>query len=133
MSGMIKMKVAELSGKALDWVVAEVDGVKTLMMSPRKGEPKQPFALFGSLALRVGSEEQSSYAPSTCWHCGGPMIEKYSVWVCGPTQQEPNWCAWSDSVAEPNMEGDTPLIAICRAIVASKLGDTVSVPAELMP
>lgn len=29
-------------------------------------------------------------------------------------------------------EGDTPLVAACRAIVAAKLGDEVQVPAELM-
>ncbi|MBD1555281.1 DUF2591 domain-containing protein, partial [Pseudomonas sp. C2L11] len=30
-------------------------------------------------------------------------------------------------------EAETPLIAACRAIVASVLGDTVSVPRELLP
>ncbi|AGL85605.1 hypothetical protein PFLCHA0_c38390 [Pseudomonas protegens CHA0] len=128
MTQMIEVKTAELIGPALDWAVAQIEGVKTIMMAPRKGEPKKPFALFGSLALSIGGEDQSSYAPSTCWHCGGPLIAAhrlsviYSDETCDP-------CAWTDSTAP--WHGSTPLIAACRAIIAAKLGEVVSVPAEL--
>lgn len=125
------VKTSDLIGPALDWAVAQIDGVKTLMMAPRKSEPKKPFALFGSLALSVGGDDESSYAPSTCWHCGGPLIEKHTIgvdlereglWVATP----PNW------TAETIQYAPTPLIAACRAIVAANLGDQVDVPDELM-
>ncbi len=140
---MIEVKTAELSGAALDWAVAQVDGVKTMMMAPRNGEPKQPFALFGSLALSVGGDDQSSYAPSTCWHCGGPLIEKYNIQTSyngdgfprSPTGKY--WCAYvckpHGPEERPSGGGPTPLIAACRAICAAKLGDTVQIPAELLP
>lgn len=139
---MIEVRTAHLIGQALDWAVAQVDGVRTLMMSPRKDEPKKPFALFGSLALSVGGEDQSSYAPSTCWHCGGPLIEKYHVQTSfngihfsrSPTGEY--WCAYlcSDTGQElrPSGGGPTPLIATCRAIVVWKFGDHVKVPVELV-
>ncbi len=130
---MIEVKTSELIGKALDWAVAEVEGVKTIMMSPRNGEPKQPFALFGSLALTVGGYDQSSYAPSTCWHCGGPLIEKHRIMFDLFERHYPSqWTASSRGDGWfCSSKGGTHLIAACRAIVAARLGDTVSVPAEL--
>ncbi|MFJ2455380.1 phage protein NinX family protein [Pseudomonas protegens] len=128
MTDFVEVKTQDLSGAALDWTVAQVDGVKTIMMAPRKDQPKKPFALFGSLALAIGGDDQSSYAPSTCWHCGGPLIAAHRVSVIYSDEDcEP--CAWTDSTAP--WHGSTPLIAACRAIVASHFGDTVSVPKEL--
>lgn len=128
MTDFVEVKTQDLSGAALDWAVAQVEGVKTIMMAPRKDQPKKPFALFGSLALAIGGDDQSSYAPSTCWHCGGPLIAAHRVSVIYSDETcEP--CAWADSTAP--WHGSTPLIAACRAIVASHFGDTVSVPKEL--
>ncbi|MBB1614484.1 hypothetical protein A9978_18765 [Pseudomonas sp. UMC65] len=129
---MIEVKTAELIGPALDWAVAQIEGVKTIMMAPRKGEPKVPFALFGSLALTIGGEDQSSYAPSTCWHCGGPLIEAYKLDLGAPLENKNGpWNAGTEWGHPQGYKGETPLIAACRAIVAAKLGDVVSVPAEL--
>lgn len=128
MSEFVEIKTAELTGAALDWAVAQIDGVKTTMLSPKGAELKKPFALFGSLALPIGDGEQG-YAPSSCWHCGGPMIEKHRLdieWVSH------NTCRAETSQCVSAM-GRTPLIAACRAIVATVLGETVSVPKELLP
>ena len=132
----VEMKTADLIGPSLDWAVAQVEGVKTLMMSPRKGEPKAPFALFGSIALSIGGDDQSSYAPSTCWHCGGPLIQQFGCDLncLAPTNAWEANC-WDSAVPQPDLhicEGETPLIAACRAIVRAKLGDTVQIPAELL-
>lgn len=103
---LIEVKTADLAGAALDWAVAQVEGQK---ITPRV--------------------VRSKYKPSTSWgHCGR-LIEEYRVSViysneaCDP-------CAWTDSTSSWN--GSTPLIAACRAIVASVLGETVSVPKELL-
>lgn len=141
---MVTVKTEDLIGPALDWAVAQVDDVKTMMMAPRKGEPKKPFALFGSLALTVGGEEESSYTPSTCWHCGGPLIEKYEMTVIlmqspyekSEQAKRPGTGIWSSKQRDMDVDygwlSPTPLIAVCRAAVRYKLGDEVQVPAELV-
>lgn len=127
------VKTSDLIGPALDWAVAQIDGVKTLMMAPRKGEPKKPFALFGSLALSVGGDDESSYAPSTCWHCGGPLIEEHA-WAL-PYRATHRHHLGAFEACTPGgfpHNGPTPLIAACRAIVAALMGDQIDVPDELM-
>uniref|UniRef100_A0AAU6W484 DUF2591 domain-containing protein n=1 Tax=Pseudomonas phage Aurca01 TaxID=3138527 RepID=A0AAU6W484_9VIRU len=132
MSEFVEVKTADLIGAALDWAVAQVEEVKTIMLSPRFKEPKKPFALYGSMAMPIGDGEQG-YAPSTCWHCGGPLIEKYKLDIGAPLE---NKCGpWNAATEWGNFTGynaETPLIAACRAIVASVLGETVSVPKELL-
>ena len=129
----IEIKTVDLIGAALDWAVAQVDEVKTIMLSPRAQEPKKPFALFGSLALPIGGGEQG-YAPSTCWHCGGPLISKYQMDFTVEHPKTIGAAVCDDNgmyIGDRVLFGETHLVAACRAIVASVLGDTVSVPKEL--
>ena len=137
MSEFVEIKTADLTGAALDWAVAQIDEVKTIMLSPKGAEPKKPFALFGSLALPIGDGEQG-YAPSTCWHCGGPLIDKFNIDIT-VERKGLFYASVCDESGMPVMPGDvngafgpTHLIAACRAIVASVLGKTVSVPKELL-
>lgn len=138
MTDLIEVKTADLTGPALDWAIAQIEGIRTLMVSPRKGEPKKPFAIFGSLALSVSGDDQSSYAPSTCWHCGGPLIEKYMLRVaphCMSNGVVKSWAAdmtWPCNTM-PGRTGPTMLVAACRAIVMKELGTQVRVPKELAP
>ncbi|MFJ4194380.1 hypothetical protein [Pseudomonas sp. NPDC089534] len=58
------------------------------------------------------------------------LIEKYAVWVVPGA-----YVAWlADTRRDPfeRQPGETRAIAACRAIVAAKIGNTVSVPAELI-
>ncbi|PBP34595.1 hypothetical protein CCL11_25765 [Pseudomonas syringae] len=116
MSEFSEVKTADLVGVALDWAVAKVAGVE--------------LALVGAHPhIVVDGRLIGNYRPSTNWSQGGPLIERfrvsiiYSDEVCDP-------CAWTDSSAA--WHAPTPLIAACRAIVASVLGETVSVPKELL-
>ena len=64
---------------------------------------------------------------STEWCHGGAIIE--SERICLIDQGGDYWqaiCGWKE------MFGDTPLIAAMRCYVASKLGDEVEVPEELL-
>ncbi|WP_404823273.1 phage protein NinX family protein [Pseudomonas capsici] len=124
---MIEVKTAELTGAALDWAVAQVDGVKTIMLQVRSSEHKKPFALAGSIALPLAAEE--GYAPSICWHCGGPLVDRFKIEIIRCHDEVHAKVAGKTNAAG---YGDTVLVAACRAIVASKLGDTVQVPRELM-
>ncbi|MCO8161048.1 DUF2591 domain-containing protein [Pseudomonas sp. 21LCFQ010] len=148
MTNMIEVKAAELTGAALDWAVAMA--VKawtfahayypTMTVDPtfsgvEVGEyPRGEFGSMVPTCILVPRnsmrQDPQAFCPSTDWSQGGPLIATHRVSViysdetCDP-------CAWTDSTAP--WHGDTPLIAACRAIVASKLGDTVQIPAELLP
>ena len=128
----ITINTADLSGAALDWAVAKVEGVSTVMFRPEKTEPRKPFALFGSLALSIGGDNpEYSYSPSSCWHCGGPLIDKFRVRVVYSDDDITPYAVTRE--CHPALQaGDTVLQAAMRAIVASELGDTVDVPAELV-
>lgn len=120
--GLVEVKTAELVGQALDWAVGQTEEFKV-------GIAK----LSGSLWVRI--EEQPRYGhhykPSTDWAQGGPLRDKYDVGI------EPGVADGLCYAYVPGREldgsfGETALIALCRAIVAAKLGDVVQVPAELV-
>lgn len=126
MSQMVEVKTADLIGPALDWAVAQVEGISTHRFR------EKTYALFGSLAIPLGDAE-NGYAPSTCWHCGGPLIEKHQMdlrWD-GVDGKALWWNATHQELAAHQTD-HSPLIAACLALVAAKLGDVVSVPAELV-
>jgi hypothetical protein len=101
----VKVKTSELTGAALDWAVAEAEG---LMPS------KNWTGMY--------------YRPSTDWSVGGPLIERYEITV--DPSRSGHWAAANESGNW--VESNSPLISTCRAIVASKLGDTVEVPEQLV-
>jgi len=104
------MKTSELTGAALDWAVAQCEGF-----------------------------DNGDWLPdySTDWAAGGPIIEREGLAISRVSQDE-----WSASlihedkeyggVMYTNQHGATPLIAAMRCYVASKLGDDVEVPEELL-
>ena len=152
MSEFTEVKTSDLVGSALDWAVGQIDPMCAgLRWEVRDGVMLGVCSggeIDGSPACFVSEEgfvarfqiarktESICYSPSTDWRQGGPLIEK-----CAPTLTpfsmsfggtQDYWVAqpW-DERALP-IDGPTPLIAACRAIVASVLGDTVSVPKELV-
>jgi hypothetical protein len=99
------MKTSELTGAALDWAVAKCEGYR-LDLAPER-----------------------SYAPSTDWAQGGPIIEREKLAICIGWKQ---WLAFSDDTENAGVQGPTPLIAAMRCYVASKLGDDINIPEELL-
>lgn len=116
---LVTRPVAELQGPALDWTVAQAEGLPALIY------PCEPPYVYIDLPGRGCGP----YHPSYNWNDGGPLIEKHRVdveWISTYT------CRAEASNCVSGL-GATPLIATCRAIVASQLGDTVQVPEELLP
>jgi hypothetical protein len=137
------MKTSELTGAALDWAVAKCEGATNLRFDTvatwwvdLNGEPK---------ALSSGWSPRRSYTPSTNWSQGGPIIEREELSV------EPQytagglecWVAYGHNLryddhgnyiqgSDNRQYGPTPLISAMRCYVASKLGDTVDIPEELL-
>lgn len=122
---MVKVKTAELIGSALDWAVAKADGFR-VQYSRRMG-------LHCAEIMRVSAAETfirmgCSYRPSADWSQGGPLIEKYKLRL---VPCDAGYFSYTDYMAFEGV-GETALIAACRAIVYHKIGDVVSVPADLI-
>ena len=110
----MKIKTNELTGAALDWVVAYCEG-------PRVNA--------------CGNEVKEFLQYSRDWALGGPIIEREKMEVA-PWGISGAWRArdfYDPSPGVPCAEqyGPTPLIAAMRCYVASKLGDEVEIPDEL--
>ncbi|MDI1362566.1 phage protein NinX family protein [Methylotenera sp.] len=117
------MKISELTGEALDWAVSECES-------------------------RLYSPNPSSryyFSPSTNWAQGGPIIERVinKLWrnlngtygaqiKYRAPYYSPTYDADIGTDAFINKHGDTPLVAAMRCYVASKLGDEIEIPDELI-
>lgn len=98
-------KTSELTGAALDWAVA--------------------VAEYG-----YGADYKTNKY-STDWAQGGPIIERENIGLTYAASI-PCWYATSQKGKRFLRLGDTPLIAAMRCYVASKMGDAVEIPEELL-
>lgn len=111
------MKTSELTGAALDWAVAKCEGVDIDKWGTAwVKDPKQPHF----------NEE---FRPSTDWSQAGPIIEREGISVIQYPEKEWGAQRWGK---QDNHYGLTLLISAMRCYVASKLGDDVDVPEELL-
>jgi hypothetical protein len=114
------MKTNELTGAALDCAVAKCEDIE-LYSGPRDSNPAYK-------ANWVRRKHGDLYLPSTDWAQGGPIIEREKIQV-----KENGYGHWFAKIGKGKwMRGPTPLIAAMRCYVASKLGDEVDVPEELL-
>ncbi len=118
------MKTSELTGLALDWAVAKCEGLK---LFDRLGvayimDPRQP-------------QFNIAFEPSTDWAQGGPIIERE---IHAFDHMQSNRVTAIIKRKDMNNGGfthgygPTPLIAAMRCYVASKLGDEIDIPKELV-
>lgn len=121
------MKVSQLSGAALDWAVAKCEGFDAL-----RYETSRVRTLH-----RRDDAQPRAYAPSTDWTQGGPIIEREKLELRPGLYHSELWACWGQTQhGERNSQqgkiGPTPLIAAMRCYVASKLGDEIEIPKELV-
>lgn len=129
MSEFVEVKTPDLSGAALDWAVAKAEGV-SVDIRGQVHPIGSPFR--GSKYLAIG-DMGLGFNPSADWRQGGPLIEKYKLDIGAPLENKNGpWNAATEWGHPLGYKGCTPLIAACRAIVASVLGEAVSVPKELL-
>lgn len=120
----MKINSTELKDLALDWAVAKCEGFTSTQ--------DETETWLEHADGRCGYSGQYNF--STDWRQGGPIIEREKITVAYNFDAE-RWEA--DTLTEEgdgfhNSYGPTPLIAAMRCFVASKLGDEVDVPGELM-
>jgi len=112
------MKTAGLTGAALDWAVAKCE---EWPMGIWYDEDELPM---------IRDDEVPEYKPSTDWAQGGPIIERERIEIASYGDQ---WQAVAHLESESIYErGETILMAAMRCYVASKLGDEVEIPEELI-
>jgi hypothetical protein len=136
----MKVKTSELTGAALDYTVAAVEGrtLKRNPMGPQSGHGwwiweatpsgRGGIDLSKSVYLSIGKQ----YSPSTNWSQGGPIIKREHISLASPSSQLTMfWVAESTAIRKHTQWDHDPLIAAMCCYVASKLGDEVEVPDEL--
>lgn len=116
----MKIKTSELIGKPLNWAVAKAIHA--------------PYM-----------DDVSDY--STDWSQGGPLIDAFNMSLTGSSGvKDGKWytnCVATasrhktqsgnpESVTAFVLKGEGRLVAVCRAAVKAKLGDTVDIPDELV-
>ena len=121
----MKVKTADLIGPALDWAVAVVEGLT---------EENAWTTIEIFKAARAGG----LYWYSTDWGQGGPLIQREEIGLRrnAPCSRGREWEASPSATAKGAGGkwgyGPTPLIAAMRCFVASRLGDEVEIPDELV-
>lgn len=120
----MKIQTKDLTSVALDYAVLLAKGYNEKDITIGTYGP-----LFGKGWLGVTLGFGSVYQPSTNWAQGGTIIEREKIATY--VEDGPIWTA-RYSGTTGTCYGDTPLIAAMRCYIASKLGDTVEIPAELL-
>ena len=103
------MKTSELTGAALDWAVAQAEG--------------KTWAVWRFVEWH--SDGDLNY--STDWAQGGAIIECEGISLYLYSDSE-----WNAHLGGKEYCATNPLVAAMRCYVASKLGDEVEVPEELI-
>ena len=142
----MKVKTSELTGIALDWAVAAANGYRRCMPADLTID-----ALSDLIYETEGWADENGFdrwsaiiidgrlwQPSTDWSQGGPIIEREEIGTRrnAPCSKGREWEAGPSITAKgaggKYGYGPTPLIAAMRCYVASKLGDEVEIPEELL-
>jgi len=119
------VETKQLTGAALDWAVAQCEGIELYGAADFK-EQRLHVADIGGNYL---------YRWSQNWAQGGPIIEREQLTVqCDETGE---WAAYVREFmfgGSPDgwSIGPTPLVAAMRCFVRTHKGDTVDVPQEVL-
>ena len=141
----MKIKTADLIRPALDWAVGTALELPVEICQVfQYGRPN------GEHYISIGETDKDgaevTFEPSEEWSQGGPILEQEGINLFKHnklSESQPDvWCAHK-VVPRPNMEGSfnscalaldgpTPLVAAMRCFVASRFGDEVDIPEELL-
>ncbi len=122
----MKIKTQDLYLSALDWAVAQCKGLLCF-----------GYCTYGDrFSIKNSDGGIETYAPSFLWSQGGEIIqrERIGLWAYQWNEQgepEAGWYA-EDEGGDHVRTGCSPLVAAMRCFVASKMGDEVEIPDELI-
>lgn len=125
------MRTSELTDIALDYAAGVALG--------HDMSKAVSYGTYLRIPAHAGSAYTVTFCPSTDWQWGGPIIEREAIQLTPyePASTQPknpeHWAAaiWmQDEMVDAY--GPTPLIAAMRCFVASRLGESVDIPEELV-
>ena len=127
----MEVNVSDLTGMALDWAVGMAVGKRLVIRSPI-GQPSGPRVVWEQVGGHGGLVW---FAPSGNWAHGGPLLDQFQ-----PDMKIGNdglvvallHAEMDDPLPLTMCRGETYLIALCRVIVADRIGSVVNVPDELL-
>jgi hypothetical protein len=133
----MKIKVSETKPIQLDWLVAKCEGIDVVAWEAENEKyftyyvvraevftDKDPTTFYG--------DPYDTFYPTTNWAEGGPIIEREMI-NTAYLSASGIWYAVADTTEDKYEQyGPTPLIAAMRCYVASKLGEEVEIPEELV-
>ncbi|ENY75652.1 hypothetical protein C206_20841 [Pseudomonas putida TRO1] len=135
MTDLIEVRVSNLSGEALGWAVGKAEGLDVYLEPPGyNGVPWRVFARYQGQA----TEHAKRFNPWEDWAVGGPLTGKYQIeFMAGDDNMEMHaslaaWRQYGKSHRTRFITGTNHLVAACRAVVATRIGDTALVPKELL-
>lgn len=124
----MKIKTSELTDVQLAYAIGQIDPDAWVYDNLRIGK------LYGKVSTMLYDHpdgEALQYSPASNWAQGGPIIEREFIRI---QPESPYWEAGTYTDAGDCFVGvgETPLIAAMRCYVASKLGDEIEIPQELV-
>lgn len=122
----MKIKTIDATPLQLDWLVATLEDWKPRCTTyPWDNSIRVVYWIPGP----SGGGRNKPIAPTVIWEQGGPIIERERISLDADNSH--TWLAMGVG-GKPCAAGPTPLVAAMRCYVASKLGDVVDVPKELV-
>ncbi|BBL92240.1 MULTISPECIES: phage protein NinX family protein [Vibrio] len=119
----------ELSNSALDYAVAVAQG-EDIRCDPMGFSSYSPTPSQAGFWVWYDRREDgqcnligSGYSPSTDGNLGGNIINTHRISTIAPSADNPNW-----TTSDPQITGETYLIAAMRCYVAQTLGYEISLP-----
>ena len=136
----MKIKTQDLTDAALDWAVAKCEGIPAEELYIQKWGYRLPPSIYRRNRDEDGNLDGSyTTGPdllfSRKWEAGGPIIDRMvreGLRLMGYKSLPTDPTSCQAQIGNIVTGGQTPLIAAMRAYVASKLGDEVEVPDELL-
>lgn len=144
---MVEVRCGDLIGQALNWAVfcAIYKGMQPTINVVEASTRRIPgaakamqFPRSVSLSYTGAYDIECRWNPQGDWDECGPLIERFNIDFT-VERKDLIYASACDDSGMPVMPsevhgafGPTHLIAACRAIVAARLGEVVSVPAELI-
>lgn len=119
------LKTSELTGAQLDYYVARAEGIPAEQLAIRRVPRTDWVHVVLEERDKIGATTGARVLNySTDWAQGGPLIQKHSLDLINAF--DGSWFVTSlRHKVEDAQHGDTPLQAICRAVVRAAFGDDV--------
>jgi hypothetical protein len=135
----MKVKVSTATTNQLDWLVATCEGLPVNINSSDDIIARRLYSLTPDEVAALPRPKPYCTVPgfgqaafSSDWSQGGPIIERENIFLSPGSENMWPSARTADGMDTGWVTGETKLIAAMRCYVASKMGDVVEVPDQLV-